>query len=79
MIQREDILPLSFIKKSPYTGSCRGKRYRLEQSESELLATFWEGPFCYDKTDPAIMKRQGFPFSEEGIEEAILWMNQFFS
>ena len=30
-IDKKDILPLSFLKKSPYTGSFQGIRYRIEK------------------------------------------------
>ena len=31
MIRREDILPMGFLKKSDYSGSCGGLRYRLKK------------------------------------------------
>ena len=34
-ITRRDILPLSFLKKSAYTGSKRGLRYKMEKAETE--------------------------------------------
>lgn len=34
-ITRHDILPMSFLKKSAYTGSKRGLRYRMAKTEIE--------------------------------------------
>ncbi len=35
-VTRYDLLPLSFIKKSPYTGSKGKLRYRIEKAEKEI-------------------------------------------
>ncbi len=35
MIRREDILSLEYLKKTEFTGSHRGLRYRLESKEYE--------------------------------------------
>ena len=35
-ITRRDILPLSFLKKSAYTGSKRGLRYKMEKAEMKV-------------------------------------------
>ena len=32
-IDKKDLLPLSFLKKSPYTGSFQRIRYRIEKQE----------------------------------------------
>ncbi len=38
-ITRHDILPMSFLKKSAYTGSKRGLRYRMAKTEIEKPAS----------------------------------------
>ena len=56
MIQRSDILSIPFLKKSAYTGSFQGMRYRLEkwkpeEAENESLrVAVWNGPYNYDVT-----------------------------
>ena len=79
MIQREDILSLEFLKKSEYTGSHSGMRYRLEgvtaEEERRLKVTLWPEPFSYGATPDEQKRSEEFDFSEEGILAAVDWMN----
>lgn len=83
-ITRHDILPLSFLKKSPYTGSKGGMRFRMEKAEegeeekkqTVLLCSVWPEPFAYEETDPEKIVRKSFAFSDPGIEDSILWLNE---
>jgi len=43
-INKKDLLPLSFLKKSPYTGSFRGIRYRIEKQEEGEENPSWSTP-----------------------------------
>ena len=80
MIRREDILSLEFLKKSEYTGSHGGMRYRLEGVTAEegrrLKATLWPEPFAYGATPDEQKQSEVFDFSEEGIQAAVDWMNK---
>ncbi len=88
MIRREDILPMGFLKKSDFSGSCGGLRYRLDKktkvSESDsgekistniLLCEVWPGPFNYHTTPPELKESKEFTFDEDGVTDAISWMN----
>lgn len=79
MIRREDILSLEFLKKTEYTGSHGGMRYRLEGVAAEdgrtLRATIWPEPFAYAATPDEQKQSEEFAFSEEGILAAVDWMN----
>jgi len=79
MIQREDILSMDFLKKTEYTASHQGMRYRLEGVSSEtgkmLKATVWPEPFNYFTTPEEEKQSELFDFSEDGIVDAIGWMN----
>ena len=91
MITRTDILALEFIKKSPYTGSYKKMRYRLEMIKekemkvvegeekevdvAKLLTTAYPGPFCFAKAPKEHFISAIFPFSEEGILQAIDYLN----
>lgn len=33
MIDIKDVMPISFLKKEPFTGSYQGMRYRMEKAE----------------------------------------------
>lgn len=79
MIQRNDILSIPFLKKSAFTGSFQGMRYRMEKVSTEetdcLQVSIWEGPYSYEIAGEKQMEKEIFPFSEEGICQAVEWMN----
>ncbi|MBP1586625.1 MAG: GNAT family acetyltransferase, partial [Lachnospiraceae bacterium] len=87
MIRRDDILPMGFLKKSDYSGSCGGLRYRLkkvtetvkddsgeERKTDSLLCEIWPGPFNYITTPAEVKMSEKFPFDEDGVCDAISWM-----
>ncbi len=80
MIVRDDILSMEYLKKSEYTGCHGGMRYRLEGVTDEdgkfLLATVWPEPFNFFTTPEERKQRKAFSFAEEGVAEAIAWMNE---
>ena len=79
-----DLLPLSFLKMSAYTGSKGKLRYRMEmaeegeedQKEVFLLLHTWTTPFAFDKTPAEEMTEDRFAFSEKGIQEIIDFLNK---
>lgn len=84
MIRREDILSMDYLKKTEYTGGYRGMRYRLEKgtakSENDeeiavLKVTIWPEPFNYFTTPEESKEREEFPFDEDGVTDAVAWMN----
>lgn len=48
------------------------KEVNLE--ESSMLAEFWHGPFCYEKSRMEGAKT--FPMSQEGREQMLQWLQQ---
>ncbi len=80
MIQREDILSIRFLDKSPYMGSHQGMRYRLEKAEiheeKRLLCTIWPEPFNFFSTPEDKKQSYTFSFEEAGITEAVAWINR---
>jgi len=79
MIRREDILSMEYLKKTEYTGSHQGMRFRLEKREDgekkELLVTVWPEPFNFLKTPDEEKTTEIFTFDEDGVVDAIAWMN----
>ncbi len=79
MIVREDVLSMEYLKKTEYTGCHQGMRYRLEKKENEegkkLLATVWPEPFNFFTTPKEQKIEQEFSFDEDGVVDAIAWMN----
>lgn len=53
MIKPEDILSLEYLKKTEYTGSHQGMRYRLEKKEDDgekkLYVSVWPEPFNFSR------------------------------
>ncbi len=75
-ITRKDLLPLSFLKKSAYTGSKRDFNYRLEKTETVLRAYWWEGKFAFDATPEEDKTYSDFEFSDSGIGDAVSYLNE---
>ena len=50
MLQLKDFMPVNFLKKEKYTGSCKGMRFRMEKFEKEgadapiLRVSVWPEP-----------------------------------
>ncbi len=80
MIQREDILSMEYLKKTEFTGSHEGMRYRLEKVPDEekkflLKVTVWPEPFNFFSTPEGQKKSATFDFSEDGVLDSVAWMN----
>jgi len=83
-ITRFDLLPLSFLKMSPYTGSKRCVRYRMEKIEDGqeektvlLRVSAWTSPLAYDKTPETDITVSDFSFDDGGIDKCLLFLNQY--
>ena len=78
-IDKKDLLPLSFLKKSAYTGSFQGIRYRIEKQEEgeekSLLLYTWPEPYAFSYTAEEEKAKKSFPFSEEGLEEIRVYLS----
>lgn len=79
MIQRSDILSMEYLKKTEFTGSHQGMRYRLEgvsgEEGKQLKVTVWPEPFNYLKTPDEKKTSACFSFDEDGVTDAVAWMN----
>ena len=84
MIERKRLLALDFYKKEHFSGSDseRSLRYRVERIVPEddgdpiFRATVWPEPYSYECTDPALFLTCDAPFSEDGLETLVAWMNE---
>lgn len=75
MLQIETFVPIQFFKKEAYTGSICGMRYRVKKEEEELEVCVYPEPFCYEATPEDKKIKISFPFSEEGRQGAVDWIN----
>lgn len=80
MLKRENFLSLNFVKKEDFTGSHKGMRFMLHQEtveeEKKLKVYVWSEPFGFDATPDEEKLSELFAFSEEGLAQAIDWMNE---
>ena len=82
MLSREDFLSLNFVRKEDFTGSHQGMRFMLHQEavdeEKKLKVYIWSEPCGFEAT-PDEEKVSGlFEFSEDGLSQAIGWMNEHY-
>ncbi|SDI69878.1 hypothetical protein SAMN05421493_12312 [Pseudobutyrivibrio sp. 49] len=82
MIDRGRLLSLGYYKKAPsFTGSDKNKcykieRFREEDSEVDMFkATIWPGPFSSENTPEESKQSKLAPFTEDGLQELVDWMN----
>lgn len=76
MIKTEDILNLNFYKKEKFTGSYQGMRYLIKKDEDVFIATIWPGPYNFASTPDEQKTVASFPFTEEGKQQVVDWMNE---
>lgn len=69
-------MTLELLKKSRYFGSHKGMRFRLSKEEEQLQATVYPEPYSWEYTPKEQKEPQFFPFSEEGLDQAVAWLNQ---
>jgi len=83
-ITRHDLLPVSFLKKSVYTGSREDLRYRIEKKEigedpdiRKVLRVYtWRTPFAFDCTPAEEITEKDFAFSDPALDEIVAYLNQ---
>ena len=84
MIDKNQILSFNHYKRGKaYTGSYQGMRYRivLEKAENEddtnkFRVDTWPEPFCYEVTPDEQKTVIRFPFSENGYEDVLKYLNE---
>lgn len=75
----------TFAMNNIFTGSCGAFRFRVKPevvkqegskevdfSQSTIVAEFWHGPFCYEKSE--MEGKEVFPMSEEGGAAMKQWL-----
>lgn len=83
MIDLHGDISIPFLKKSRFTGSYLGMRYVLFKAEQEkedgvedvIRAVIWPEPFNYEVTPEEKKHGKDFPFSTDGLWEAVDWLN----
>ena len=77
-----EILPFGRFKyPQPYIGSFKAMRYKIthpkpaEGEENVIIVEVWGGDLCYEKTEPDNIAKVTFPYSKEGYDELIHYLN----
>ena len=84
MLQLKDFMPVNFLKKEKYTGSCKGMRFRMEKLDVEgadgprLGVTIWPEPYGYDATPEDQKEQIVLTFDTDGIAKGVDWLNEQF-
>ncbi len=74
----------------PYLGSHKGMRFRIardpmddvslvspeEKGEAEFEVIIWPEPFCFEVTPDEQKTSHKFPFTLEGKEQMVAWLNE---
>lgn len=80
MLTRDNVLSLNFMKKEDFTGSYKGMRFLLKQEiledEKKLCVYVWSEPLGFEATPDDKKMKNLFEFSDDGIDDAIKWMNE---
>ncbi len=87
MLERAGFMPIAYLKKTSYTGSYTGMRFKMEkvrvgegEEEKDVLrVTHWPEPFGYDATREELKTWMDTSFDEEGICKGIDWLNEEYS
>ena len=69
-------LSILFLKKEAYTGSHDGIRYRLSKDEDTLKACVYPEPYCFEATKDEQKTWKDFEFSQDGLQEALTWIEE---
>lgn len=79
MITNDDILNMNFYQKEKFTGSYRGMRYLIKKDSEDgdvFRVTNWPGPYNFATTDDTKKTTATFPFTPEGKEAVVAWLNE---
>lgn len=76
------LVPFGGLKKEPFSGSHHGMRYLLAGDDGKNSTTFtayvYPEPWCFEQTPEDQKESATFPLSEEGMDQAMAWLNERF-
>lgn len=80
MITNQDILNMNYYQKETFTGSYKGMRYLIRKSTENgsdaFFVCIWPGPYNFASTEDSRKTTASFPFTEEGKQQAVDWLNE---
>ena len=83
MLTTDEVLNLNYYKKITYTGWMGGMRFLIqreapEEGDAIFHVWVWPGPYIFDLTADERKFDATFPFTEEGKQQAVDWINAQF-
>lgn len=72
------LIPVTGLKKEPFSGSHNGMRYLFRGDDGKSSSTFtvfvYPEPWCLEQTPEEKIQSSSFPLTEEGMDQAIAWL-----
>lgn len=91
LIENKDSYGLTWYEHAqPYFGSHRGMRFRIardpmddvalapvdKKGDADFVAIIWPEPYCFEATPEEKKTTNRFPFTMEGKEQMVAWLNE---
>ena len=82
MIDLDGMISIPYLKKTTFTGSEKEMNFMIRKEAGEngdvLQAAAWPGPYIFSVTEDEKKTFQEFSFDNEGIRNAVDWLNRFY-
>jgi len=82
MIDLDGMISIPYLKKTVFTGSHKGMNFMIKKAGGEegdkIRSTVWPGPFNFSATEDEKKTSSDFAFSQEGLKEAVAWLNEYY-
>lgn len=75
-ISLKGMFSLALVKKERFCGSHGTMRYMLCKADDKLQASVYPEPYCWEATPDEQKQSEFFELSDEGVEQAVAWINQ---
>lgn len=72
-------LSLKALKKESCSGSYQGMRYYLTGRDDIIDVYIYPEPWCFNATPDENKIKKEFPFSQDGLNNAVDWINDSYS
>lgn len=70
-------MPFGGLKKAGFSGSHKGMRFFVKSYEEDTITAFvYPEPNSFDNTPEEKKESEQFPYSTEGIDACIAWLNK---
>ena len=77
MIDLDGMISIPYLKKTTFTGSEKEMNFMIRKEAGENGAA-WPGPYIFSVTEDEKKTFQEFSFDNEGIRNAVDWLNRFY-